>query len=270
MLSAIMPGMKEQHLTRLEAQLEKLVEGAFAQLFGRHVRAQDIAMQLARAMEDGATANTAGDARPTAPDQYTIYLNPDVCTRLLLHQPNLLHILSEHLLELATSAGYRLNHAPRVSLEAADEFSPSDLRVRTALSSRQRDATAIMQRVEMKPEAPAPSNPQLVINGLRVIPLERDVINIGRSRDNDIVLDERSVSRHHLQIRLRFGRYTVFDTQSTGGTLVNDVPVREHNLRSGDVIRIGSVQMVYLEDNAGHDQETGTTSPVSDVEPPQP
>ncbi|MBL8163860.1 MAG: FHA domain-containing protein [Anaerolineae bacterium] len=262
--------MKEQHLTQLEAQLEKLVEGAFAQLFGRHVRAQDIAMQLARAMEDGATTNTAADTRPTAPDQYTIYLNPDVCARLLRHQPNLVHILSEHLVELATSAGYRLNHAPRVSIEPQADFNPSDLRVKTMFSSRQRSATAVMQRVEMKPGTLAPTNPQLVINGTRVIPLERDVINVGRNRDNDVVLDDRSVSRHHLQIRLRFGRYMVFDTQSTGGTLVNDVPVKEHNLRSGDVIRIGGVQMVYLEDNSGYDQETGTTSAVTDVEPPQP
>jgi hypothetical protein len=262
--------MKEQHLTRLEAQLENLIEGAFAQLFGRHVRAQDIAMQLARAMEDGAASRAAVDNRPTAPDQYTIYLNADVCARLLRHQPNLLHMLSEHLVELATSAGYRLNHAPRVSLEAQADFSPSDLRVQTALSSRQRSATAVMQRVEMKPGTLLPTNPQIVINGTRVIPLERDVINIGRDRDNDIVLEDRSVSRHHLQIRLRFGRYMVFDTQSTGGTLVNDVPIKEHNLRSGDVIRIGAVQMVYLEDNAGHDQETGTTNAVTDVEPPQP
>ena len=38
-----MPSMNDQHIARLEAQLERLVEGAFSQLFGKKFRAQDIA-----------------------------------------------------------------------------------------------------------------------------------------------------------------------------------------------------------------------------------
>ena len=44
--------MDEQRITRLEARLESLVEGVFAQLFARKVLAQDLALQLVRVLEE--------------------------------------------------------------------------------------------------------------------------------------------------------------------------------------------------------------------------
>jgi pSer/pThr/pTyr-binding forkhead associated (FHA) protein len=100
-----------------------------------------------------------------------------------------------------------------------------------------------------------PHNPQLIVNGKHIIPLQKPIVNIGRSKDNHLVLDDLFVSRHHIQLRLRFGRYTLFDTSSQSGTKVNDVPVREHRLQSGDVIRVGKTQIVYLEDDPNNGEE---------------
>ena len=44
--------MKNKHIAKLEAQLEHIIEGAFANLFGKTINAQDIALRLSRAMED--------------------------------------------------------------------------------------------------------------------------------------------------------------------------------------------------------------------------
>jgi len=77
------------------------------------------------------------------------------------------------------------------------------------------------------------------------------------------VLDDPRISRTHLQIRAIRGHYTVFDLNSTGGTLVNGNPVREHTLVAGDVITIGGISLIYGEDApAWSDSPGSVTSPV--------
>ncbi|MCS6871282.1 MAG: FHA domain-containing protein, partial [Anaerolineae bacterium] len=90
-------------------------------------------------------------------------------------------------------------------------------------------------------------NPQLLYNG-QVFPLERPVINLGRRRDNHIAIDSPYVSRYHAQLRLRFGRYVIYDLNSRGGTFVNGHRITECLLKSGDVIGLSQVLLVYMED----------------------
>jgi hypothetical protein len=257
-----MPNMNEQHIARLEAQLERLVEGAFSQLFGKKLRAQDIAMQLARAMEEGAQIQDYGDLRPVAPDHYTIYLSSSLRTQLIQRQPLLPQQLSEHLVELASNAGYRLMSIPSVDILANDELTAGLVVVKARHVQKRHSTTALMQRVDTPSSQDMPLNPQLLLHGQVAVPLTREVINVGRSRDNHIVIDDAAVSRHHLQLRLRFGRYMLFDTQSHGGTSVNDVLVKEHMLQTGDVIRIGTTSLVYMEDHALTDTQTGVRAPT--------
>ena len=258
--------MNDQHIARLEAQLERLVEGTFSQLFGKKVRAQDIAMQLARAMEDGAKSQSNGDTRMLAPDHYTIYLHSHIRTQMIERQPLLSQRLSEHIVELATNAGYRLINLPEVDILANDELSSNKVIVTARHIQKKHSTTAVMQRVETPVSQDTPQNPQLLLHGQIAVPLTRDVINVGRSRDNQIVIDDPAVSRHHLQLRLRFGRYMLFDTQSHGGTTVNDVPVKEHTLQNGDVICIGTTRLVYVEDHSINETQTGIYDPI----PPDP
>lgn len=240
--------MNDQAIARLESKLERLIEGAFAQVFSKSIRAQDIALHLARAMEDGVQPPNDGDPRPYAPDHYLIRLNPEVCEYLLQRQPALDEILAQHLVELAATVGYRLSDMPTLEIVAAPENEPKEIEV---IAHRQNGAvasTAVMPRIVM-PETATPKNPQIIINGQTTIPLNEPLVNIGRSRDNHVVLKDPYASRHHIQLRLRFGVYTLFDAQSQGAVYVNDVVVREHRLQPGDVIRIGKTQLVYLEDS---------------------
>jgi hypothetical protein len=260
--------MKEQHIARLEAQLERLVEGAFSHLFGKRIRAQDIALQLARSMQDGALPGSQSDPRPFAPDHYIIFLNPAVRLQLLQREPALAQYLSDHMVELITSSGYRLNNAPTVEIQANHELDEGTFTVRANHDSKKNSTTAVLQRVDYKPQYDTPQNPQLVMNGSRAIALKGELITIGRSHDNHIVIDDRAVSRYHLQLRLRFGRYMLFDSHSQSGTMVNDVRISEHALQSGDVICIGHTQMIYMEDRPANDMETGVNAPV-DIDPPE-
>lgn len=257
-----MPIMNDQHIARLEAQLERLVESTFASLFGKRVRAQDIALQLARAMEDAAISDSQHEVRPVAPDHYTIMMTSVMRRDLLHNQPDLAQRLSEHLIELAMNAGYRLNMRPEVELLANDEIRMGTVTVVANHQKKKTSTTAIMKRVDIDNAHESPHNPQLLLQGRPAIQLGSDIINIGRSRDNQIVIDDRAVSRYHLQLRLRFGRYTLFDTQSQGGTMVNNVRVKEHVLQTGDVIQIGSTRLVYMEDHPTSDGQTQTNNPV--------
>ena len=75
--------------------------------------------------------------------------------------------------------------------------------------------------------------------------LNKDSILIGRSPDNDIVIDEESVSSEHARLDLipsplMEGMIDVFveDLGSTNGTFVNHAPVKRQQLQNSDYIRI--------------------------------
>lgn len=256
-----MSRINEQHIARLEAKLEGLIEGAFAQLFNRVIRTHDIALQLARAMHDGISPAQDGDPRPFAPEEYTISLNRDVLDHLLIRQPALANILSEHMVELTAASDFRLRAPIKITLSADKTLPPNEVRVEATHHAVTLGNTQAFDQIDPPPAADhVPQNPQLIINGEKTVLLSDPIVNIGRSRDNDIVLDDPYISRHHAQLRLRFGCYTVFDTNSRDGMIVNDVRVREHRLQPGDVIRLGKTQLVYLEDTQPTDQ-TNTVDP---------
>ncbi|MBN2501851.1 MAG: FHA domain-containing protein [Anaerolineales bacterium] len=86
----------------------------------------------------------------------------------------------------------------------------------------------------------------LIINQ-QVYPLDRIVTNLGRRRENDIVIKEPEVSRQHAQIRYENGRFVLYDNDSTGGTFVNGQQVDRSILYTGDVIRMADVLITFVD-----------------------
>ncbi len=71
-----------------------------------------------------------------------------------------------------------------------------------------------------------------------------DLIEIGRSRDCAIPIDDRFASRRHCRIGLVPGEGLVLrDLGSSNGTLLNGSPVERAVLRSGDMIEIGALEL---------------------------
>lgn len=69
---------------------------------------------------------------------------------------------------------------------------------------------------------------------------------LGRAADNDIVLRDPQVSRYHATITFTGAEWTIVDLGSANGTTVNGVRIdRPRQLRHGDVIAIGSEQLVF-------------------------
>jgi FHA domain-containing protein/von Willebrand factor type A domain-containing protein len=74
---------------------------------------------------------------------------------------------------------------------------------------------------------------------------ETSATSIGRSRANDIQVDDVSISGQHCRVRPEDGRFVLHDLKSTNGTLVNEKKVSRHVLEEGDVIAIGETSLQY-------------------------
>ena len=90
------------------------------------------------------------------------------------------------------------------------------------------DATAVLP-AQGTPAAPAP-------------PLPPATVRIGRAPDNDIVLADHDVSRHHAELRAVAGAYRIADMGSYNGTYVNGQRITDAPLSEGDLVRIGAAR----------------------------
>ena len=89
----------------------------------------------------------------------------------------------------------------------------------------------------------------------RVLPIERPVLTLGRSQDNDVVLtdSELRVSRRHAVIQWNpESGATLRDERAVNGTFLNKQKVTEPvALHGGDVIGIGPHEIVFREEKSG-------------------
>jgi adenylate cyclase len=76
--------------------------------------------------------------------------------------------------------------------------------------------------------------------------IPKDDITIGRGKDNDIVLDDSTVSRNHAKVKRHDNEYVLVDLGSFNGTKVNGKLVQSTKLQHNDLIRIGPIRMKFL------------------------
>ena len=81
---------------------------------------------------------------------------------------------------------------------------------------------------------------------------ERFLINspettIGRSSDNDVVLDDVTVSRKHANIRRAGERFELIVLGSLNGTYVNNNSIARATLSSGDEVQFGKFHMLFVQ-----------------------
>lgn len=68
---------------------------------------------------------------------------------------------------------------------------------------------------------------------------------IGRALDNDIVISDPSVSRHHASIEYRDGSFVLRDLGSQNGTWLDGQRVTEIPLSGGDALRLGDARFTF-------------------------
>ncbi|MFY2560816.1 FHA domain-containing protein [Corallococcus terminator] len=75
----------------------------------------------------------------------------------------------------------------------------------------------------------------------------RTELRIGRTDDNDITLDHRSLSRTHAKlVREATGEWRVIDMQSANGMTVNGESYAQATLNSGDIVELGHVKLRFI------------------------
>jgi adenylate cyclase len=83
---------------------------------------------------------------------------------------------------------------------------------------------------------------------IRNFPVLKDKITIGRSKENDIVLHDTTVSRNHAQITRTDEGYLLTDLGSFNGTQLGDKSVQSAPLSHNDQIKIGLTKLHFLMD----------------------
>lgn len=89
---------------------------------------------------------------------------------------------------------------------------------------------------------------------------EKKRISIGRTNENDIVLENRGVSRKHAMIEFNNNAAVIIDNESLNGTFVNNRKIHEEVLRDEDIITIGKYSLIY------HTSSSQEHDPVSDFD----
>ncbi|HJX62534.1 MAG TPA: FHA domain-containing protein [Polyangia bacterium] len=108
---------------------------------------------------------------------------------------------------------------------------------------------------------PASLPPRLVIVGRfmagREFMLDRPSLVIGRTSENDIVIEHKSISRHHARIVREGTQYYAVDLESANGVRVNGVDHDRVLLSPGDQIELGQVQLRFVTEEGGGEIEPG-------------
>lgn len=253
-------------LSRFESRVEQFVEGTVSRWFGQRLSPREVLIQLARAMEDQSSPGANGEA--IAPTTFTVRMNPADAQPYQDPGP-LVAELQQGLIELARDAGMLLLKPPLVRI-LPDESVPVRGLAVECVHDGATDTQSMTPVGQAGPELEPPPGAYLILNGETHIPLDRAMITIGRRLSNHIILDDTRVSRAHAQLRLRHGRYVLYDLGSKTGTRVNDRLVAEWVLRPGDVIAIADSRLIYAEEGPTVEPgaSTGFTQPFAAIPPP--
>jgi hypothetical protein len=164
--------------------------------------------------------------------------------------PNLLRDLAEAIRFAGEEAGFHFLSNPTVSTAEDDKMTSDRTLILASFASEKTGETRgiTIDSHIVGPAGNIPANAFLVMNGNKIIPLDIPVVNIGRRLNNQIIINDKRVSRTHAQLRVTKGRFTLFDLNSTGGTFVNGRRINQSILYPGDVISLAGVTLIYSQD----------------------
>ena len=239
-------------LAKFESLVERMVEGTFGRLFSGTLQPTEVGSALAHALED--YQFTDEQDRRFAPNMFWVYLHPSDYEALRAAQPSLPVDLAGSVSELARLVDLPLPEQPVVEIVSSDQIPRGRVSVAAQYVAQETEpigSTQEISQIEIRNAIAGVSRTPsfLILDGKRHVPLNRPVIALGRALDNDIVVDDGRVSRHHAQLRLRGDRYVLYDTGSSGGTAVNGESIAERVLLAGDVISLAGYAVVFGEDS---------------------
>jgi hypothetical protein len=264
--------------TAIERFFERLFERPSARLFRARLQPVQLQRRIERAME---AERLATADRTLVPNRFVVHLNPVDLEGFGDMTASLASELADGALVFARARRYTLVDRPRVTLYSDANVERTDIRVTARfadpIAGKQRAAdvanedgdgqdrgavaatpdrrAGISRTVGVRSDTmvftvPRPSAPAARLRiiardgGELVHEFDGSGLSIGRAVDNDLVLPDSRVSRHHARIVGRRGTLVYADLGSTNGSRVNGVQVGELVLGAGDRIELGDTVIV--------------------------
>lgn len=222
------------------------MERTFTRAAGSHLQPVEIGKRLVRVMEAEQSVGMEGVVVPNA---YDVFLSKADYEHFEGARGSMAKNLESHLGRIARQRRFHMMDRPLVTFHADDEIDAGDIAVEAHMMDVDTGAPAAPQHTAVLPQvdafaSPRPSTPSLLCDNQSYAVL-RSPTRIGRLADNDIVLDDKRVSRHHAEVIQQSGRWVVRDTGSTNGTALNGKMIKEAPLKAGDHVSLGGLEVVW-------------------------
>jgi Protein of unknown function (DUF3662)/FHA domain len=248
-------------LRSIEQKIEGLFEGVFGRAFRTNVQPVELARKLVKEMEDHRTVSVS---RVYVPNEYTVYLSTVDREQFADYESSLRIELQDYLAEHARREGFVLLTPPVVRIETDDDLAMGEFGIATRMVQGERPKAGVSDPAPVEPGATMvyrPTSP-LPADGLAPdVALAQEVVTItvggkrreitsrrvviGRSKDCDVQIADPNASRRHAELRQEGSAYWLIDLDSTNGTTVNGHRTARAKLDSGDVITIGSTDLLF-------------------------
>ena len=214
-------------LSGFERRLERMVEGVFARAFRSGLRPVELGRRLVREIDDNRSVDVRG--RTVIPNHFSVQLSADDNERFAEIHDTLVRELCDAAREHARDEGYTFLGPVEVELVVDGRMHTGAFQI----EGRMREGTG-----------GSGAGSLVLPTGERVV-LGEHVISVGRMPESNIVLADPNVSRNHAEIRPQGNGYVVVDLDSTNGTRVNGVRVKEQDLADGDELAFGNTRMRF-------------------------
>lgn len=220
-------------LQRFERRLESLVQGAFARTFGGWVEPVEIAAALTREAQDKRAIVAAG--RVLVPNTYVVELSTADAGRLGEYDAPLRAELATMVGEAAQEHGWSFVGPVDIAFEQVEALDTGAFRIRSAVTAGASGPAA------------APSAARHLELGNQRFPLLGTLV-LGRGAEATVQLSDTGISRRHAEVRVAGDEgelVELVDLDSTNGTRVNGRRVSSAILLDGDVIGLGTTELIY-------------------------
>jgi hypothetical protein len=269
-------------LKHIEKRMETLVEGVFGRAFRRQIHPVEIAKGLTKQMDEGRMVSIS---RTYAPNDFTVHLSKEDTESIRAYQAALKDELIQYASTHAENKNYHLMTPPRIRFETEDtlrfgEFgvtakltggdgprekgAPQDTSGQTRIFRTEESSggeidqgTATISADEARRHGLAREIVEIVLGNEKHQLEGRGPWSVGRSHENDIVINDPNVSRKHARISRADNGYVVEDLGSTNGTLLDGAPIDRERIEGGDELTFGQSTARFIRRIDSPGEESG-------------
>ena len=257
-------------MSRFESMMQGVVEGSFGRVFRSRLQPVELVSKLTRAMESNLQI---GPERRIAPNVYQIYLSRRDFEYFDKFKHSLKQQLADALIAVARDRGYMLLSVPVLHFQQDDGLITGETHITTQVLDPRLaqldgeqvsdagmvdetramgpgEAQALVRQAQTRQAVAEPLPPAwlTLLQPARGNPLQitKSVLHIGRHLTNDVVVNDKRVSRHHAEIRFERGQFVLYDLGSTNGVGINGVMTHQPvPLKNNDRVSVGSHEFVF-------------------------